>query len=103
MSIKKMAEVWELDLPQNKLLVLLALADHANDEGRNVFPSVKRVAWKTGYSPRQIQRVLRQLEEDSLLIKESEGGGTQPRKYRIDTSAVPAKVPFEDLYPHTRA
>lgn len=29
MSVKVMGQVWDLDLPHNKLLVLLAMADHA--------------------------------------------------------------------------
>lgn len=35
MSVKQMALVWDLDLPPNKRLVLLAYADHADDDGDN--------------------------------------------------------------------
>jgi hypothetical protein len=44
MSIKIMAAVWELNLPQNQKLVLLALADHADDRG-TCYPSVARIAF----------------------------------------------------------
>jgi hypothetical protein len=33
MSVRLMAAVWRLDLPATDKLVLLALADAANDEG----------------------------------------------------------------------
>lgn len=61
-----MAKAWSLKLPQEEKFVLLALADHADDEGR-CFPSVGRLAWKTGYSERQIQRVQALLTRRGLI------------------------------------
>jgi len=68
MSGKIMGAVWELALSRPKQVVLLAMADHADHEGRNVRPSVPLVAWKTGYSERQVQRIIGQLISDGLLV-----------------------------------
>lgn len=62
-----MAQVWELDLPQGEKFVLLAFADHADDEGV-CRPSVERVAWKTGYEQRQVKRIGKKLRESGLLL-----------------------------------
>lgn len=58
-----MTMVWELDVPNNFQSVLLVLADFADDDGTNAYPSVDRISWKTGYSERQVQRILRQLDQ----------------------------------------
>ena len=66
MSVEIMSQCWKLDLPQNKKLVLLAIADHANDEGI-AWPSQGRIAWKTGYKRRNIKYILDSLVEDGYL------------------------------------
>lgn len=66
MSVKLMAQVWELELPQNEKFVLLAFADHADDDGR-CYPSIRRVAWKTGYDDRQIKRIVGKLRQRGLM------------------------------------
>lgn len=48
-------------------LVLVALADYANPEGRNAFPAVPTLASRLHLSDRQIQRHVRQLEELELI------------------------------------
>lgn len=48
-------------------LVLVALADYANPEGRNAFPAVPTLASRLHLSDRQIQRHIRQLEELELV------------------------------------
>src|SRR5262245_17091093 len=95
MSAKVMGQVWDLALPHNKLLVLLAMADHADHEGRNVRPSVELVAWKTGYEERQVRRIIRSLEQDGLLIVVKTGGGRKrPTEYRINLASGVKKSPF---------
>lgn len=92
MSAKITGQVWELDLTANKQLILLALADHADHEGNNVYPSVGLIAWKTGYSERQVQRLLKELVADRLLIVVEQAVG-QTIKYRIDVAAGRKKEP----------
>lgn len=67
MSGKQTGIVWELDLPQPKKIVLLAMADHADQDGNDIYPSIGLIAWKTGYSPRHVQRIINQLEKENLL------------------------------------
>lgn len=93
MSVKVMGKVWELDLPHNQLLVLLSLADHADHEGNNVYPSLGLTAWKTGYSIQQVRRVMRELEKSGVLIAITRKAGTKT-KYRIDTSAGKVKPDY---------
>ena len=67
MSGKIMGQVWDLDLPTNEQLVLLAMADHADHIGENIYPSVGLIAWKTGYSERTIQRLIKSLLKKNIL------------------------------------
>lgn len=94
MSGKVMGHVWDLDLPHNKLIVLLAYTDHAQHDGRNIYPSVGLIAWKTGYSERQVQRITKELVKDELLIPEGVASkGTN--KYRFNWFAGQKKEPYK--------
>jgi hypothetical protein len=52
-----------------ELLVLIALADEANDEGRNAFPSVARIAHRARCKPRAAKYALRALEEAGVIVR----------------------------------
>jgi hypothetical protein len=94
MSAKIMGQVWELKLPHAHMLVLLALADHADHQGGNIYPGVKLIAWKCGYSERQVQRIMQDLVEQGLLIEvESEPG--KATVYRVDLSVGEQKTPYK--------
>ena len=94
MSIQVMTEVWKLALEPAESYVLLALADFADDNGYGVDVSVPRVAWKTGYSQRQVQRIVRLLESRGALILTREATPRLPSEYRIVTSAISPKKPY---------
>src|SRR5688572_4181088 len=96
MSVKIWKEVWNLDLTPAQQLVLLALADHANEKGEKVFPSIGRIAWKTNYSPRQVQRIVKELIQRQLLVlvEDNSKKGTSNR-YRIDLEAGNYKRPYK--------
>ena len=87
MSISVMTEVWQLNLPQNEKLVLLAFADHSDDDGV-CFPSHKRVAWKTCISGRTVTRIVKKLEARGILrvLRPATGPG-KASVYRV----IPAK------------
>src|SRR6476619_1834955 len=95
MSAKAMGRVWDLDLPHNKRLVLLAMADHADHEGRNIYPSTNLIAWKTGYSARQVQRVIDTLIEDGILVIVAPARAQRPVTYALDLSAGTIKEPYQ--------
>lgn len=69
MSITLMSRVWETALPSTQKMVLLALADNANDQGRSCFPSVKLLSEKCTITPRAIQKNIATLEEASLITR----------------------------------
>jgi Helix-turn-helix domain len=90
-----MGQVWELDLPHNQQSVLLAFADHADDEGYNARPGIEYVAWKTGYSERQVQRIVRELERVELLVEVAAAAGRKATAYRVVVAAGHRKAPYQ--------
>jgi pyocin large subunit-like protein len=50
-------------------LVLIVLADHADGDGGNAYPSVQTVADEAKVSPRTVQRSLRVLESEGHILK----------------------------------
>jgi hypothetical protein len=82
-------------LSSSERIVLMAMADHAMDDGTSCFPSVGRLAWKTDYSGRQVRRILRALEEKELIVpvKNISGGG-RATEYIIHIEKGVPKLPF---------
>jgi hypothetical protein len=85
-SIKVMTFVWEA-FPGSggELIVLLAMADYADDEGGNIYPSVPTLAKKSRMSDRGVQKVLRGLQDVGWieLVAEAENEKSRAREYRI--------------------
>jgi Helix-turn-helix domain len=81
-----MSLVWESDLPPHETLILLALADHARDDGSRIYPSIATIARKTKYNRRTVQRIMRKLEEREILevVKKSVRYGTTEYLIRCD-------------------
>jgi len=76
MSIRIMSAVWAVsEASKTELLCLLALADHANDDGY-CWPSVKTVARKCRISERQCQRLLATLESKGDFARQDRIGTT---------------------------
>ena len=74
MSIKVMSRVWEHSKQSGGAkLVLLALADFANDEG-SCYPSIPTIARKANMCERNVQYIIRKLIKDGELRIEKEGG-----------------------------
>ena len=88
MSIRLMAQVWEDTRveTQAELLVLLALADHARDDGL-CWPSMRTIAKKARIEERSTQRIVRRLIEKGLIEVVSKGGCIEghntPNHYRV--------------------
>ena len=70
MSIKVMSWVWEQALPPLDRIVLMAIADHADDDGY-AWPGMKRIAEKCSMEKRTVQRHVEKLQEQQLLKVES--------------------------------
>jgi len=92
MSVKIMGAIWDLDLPHEIAWTLMAYADHADHDGRNCYPGTKLIAYKTGYSTRQVQRCTADLLSRGLLVVERQGGGRgHATVYRINLDRAPMK------------
>jgi hypothetical protein len=81
MSIRIMSEVWQdADADGGKLLLLLALADHAGDDGW-CWPAVETLARMARLSRRHTQRLLRDLEAEGQIQIEERDRTTS--RYRV--------------------
>lgn len=95
MSIEMMSRIWRYQWRPNELIVLLALADFADDDGSNVFPSMAYLAWKTGYQVRNVKRIVSSLRERRILRVVEPASRHRPVHYRIDLTHAVRKQPFE--------
>lgn len=80
MGVKYSKRVWrDKKLKGGKLLVMLALADHATDDGDS-WPGMSLLTDKTRLTDRQIRRVLNTLETDGYITIEERaiGRGKRP-------------------------
>lgn len=118
MSVKLVHAVFNsVRVSGNEALVLLAVADLANDDGDNIYPSPEYLAWKSGgMTERTVQSILSRWREIGALqvvgelriadkgkeraavirpLSAATGGrGTRP-VYRLDLSKFPVKRAWE--------
>ena len=75
--------------PKRKAIAV-AMADHAHDDGTNIWPSVARLSGKTEWSERTVQRAVRELQAAGILILVEEGGhgAKSTNEYRFDMEAL---------------
>ena len=87
-----MTAVWDAQRYEaGTLLVLLAMADYANDEDRTCHPSLGRLAEKSRLSRRQVQRIMDRLKTDGVITPVGEHpvrNGSPIIVYRINTDAL---------------
>lgn len=91
MSIRLMSDVWRLDLPTVEKMVLLIIADHANDEGTQAYPSQATMAAKASISIRTVQRSVNTLVNRGFIRVFKGAGGSadcrddrRPHLYQIN-------------------
>jgi len=93
MSVRMSSEVWGLQVKSNRKLVLLALADYANDEGASMYPTIDSLVNRTGVARRTVMRILKELREAGALVcyeyKPTQHGGKIP-VYRFVISKLRA-------------
>lgn len=88
MSVAEMGAVWASGLPQNLKSVATALADYADDDGW-CWPSIDRLAQKTGYSRRQTQRILHELEAIGYVVVHEPATARRSPTYRLVRERLP--------------
>ena len=70
MSLNTLSWAWEQELPPTQKLILISLADHANQDGE-CWSSIKRLAKFTGLSRAAVKNNIRKLEETGLVKREA--------------------------------
>lgn len=80
-----------------QLLVLLAIADNANHEGDNAFPSIAELSRKSRLSQRGVRYALRGLEDAGCIVTKPQAGPGGCNRYRVvmdpaETAAPPADI-----------
>ena len=104
MSVKLMSAIFEtefFDLPYQKdgeerrakastcKLLLLAIADHANDYGESSYPGYERLTKKTALSRQGIADTLDALEQNGILQISERESRLHTNNYTIKLSAFP--------------
>jgi hypothetical protein len=81
-------------------VLLLGIANHADTEGRNAWPSVATLAKYANLEPRGVQKALRRLQDEGHIRIEPQAGGTadmrsdrRPNRYSVLMSGVSARTP----------
>lgn len=103
MSIRWMTKVWDeaLELEGTPLLVALCIADHAQDESGEAWPSVARIASRVRVTERAVYRALQTVEEAGWVERVARPG--QSNIYRMVTPTPDASVTPEQMSPLTPA
>ena len=93
-----MSKVWELTgLTATEKLILLAIADHANDDGF-AYPSIVGLQAKTCLSERGVQTIIRRLQEVGLLSIQTGGGRGGKNLYQVIlTAETPQQMPPQHM------
>jgi len=88
MSISAMTQVWEHSkVKGTELLLLLALADYANDKGI-AWPGIDSLAHRIRQSRRNVTRLLRNLEKRGELTIEVNAGPYGANLYKLPVVAL---------------
>ena len=69
-------------------LVALAMADHASDDGRNIYPGYSRLSRKTEFDKSTVSRAIQSLMDERILIREKRATDTKPAKFRFDLDVL---------------
>ena len=69
MSYRLTSLAWEVTLPTTPKIVLLAIADRANEKTGDCFPSINDISHRTGLSDRSVQRAINSLVRDGFITR----------------------------------
>ncbi len=61
-------------------IVLLGLANHADADGNNAYPSVARLATYANVTERAVQMALRELEKSGHIVRQFQAGGSAKQR-----------------------
>lgn len=94
MSIELMTTVWKVPFPTStQMVIALKLADHAKDDGSDIFPGRTSLAARARCSESTVKATLRLFRSCGILIVIEEGGTKGPHhttKYQMNTGLIEA-------------
>jgi len=99
MSIAHYKHIWSNypEIKGSQKLVLLALAEFANEDNNECWPSIARLSEMTGLKDRQVQNILRELKEDGYIEIEVNHGRKNTNVYRLTMKEkVQSSAPFNE-------
>lgn len=91
--------VWRSNLAADLKPVAAVMADHGNDEGDVIWPSMARLAWMLGRSERAVQTAVRRLEELRVIrcVANVHGGRGLTRHYVLDFACLPQRLSWREI------
>lgn len=95
MSVKNITWAWTTELPPIQKLVLLALADHSNDQDNTCWPSFTHLEKKTGLSRPTVSKAIQELTK--CLALEKVGNKHQATLYKLNVGGK-LDLPVKQLY-----
>ncbi|MGQ5524154.1 helix-turn-helix domain-containing protein [Chitinimonas sp. PSY-7] len=104
MSIKLMSDVWSMAIPLSPKMVLLKLADYANEDGE-CWPGQSKLANLCSMSPRSVINQVAWLADHGLLqIEQRQQGNTrQTNRYTLTLDQYVPSGGVRQKHPHANA
>jgi hypothetical protein len=96
MSNKMMTLTWESALSKAETSILVAIADHANDDGEGCWAGIDRIVYKTKYERRHVIRIIMELEAKGILVRNGKHPKYGTNVWSIIKNKIPAQPPFDD-------
>ncbi len=101
MSVQAISWALGLPLPPSEKFVLVSLANHANGDGSNCYPSQGMIAAETSMTDRSVRTHLKSLEARGLITRRArmrkEGRGRSSDSYVLHLDHRPTNRPHRPL------
>ena len=86
MSISRVHKVLDIELPTSEKIILILLADNANDESGECWPSQGYLAKRSGMTRQNVNLVIKRLQEKEYILVEHRyrpDGGQRANVYTV--------------------
>lgn len=92
MSVRLTSAVWDLPIPATEKLVLMCLADFANDDGGDCWPSVSTIARRCSKGERTVQGAIKWLTDNGYLKANLRDGKSSEYTVNPRNFCTPAEI-----------
>jgi hypothetical protein len=89
MSFNATSKAWNVALQGSSKLVLLCLADHADDSTLEAFPSVSRISERTGLNRKTVLSCIAEMEKVGVISTRKKFGAGNVYHLNLDWKPVP--------------